>query len=600
MSQTRKVDDAGEKIGGARKDMWRARVMTPDDLDSLNIEEAVAFVSKDLVWPKPDYSALAEAGYEPEALALQKIVRDRLPVAAVMPHRVSPGQDLREVHRQYVEMIGMLRDAAARLKTGREMRGFHNEIYNELDWHNSGWRSNEVRSKLDSITSGRRRPFELRSGDLDKAEALVREGFPNSKVAPWLRGVTIKNRGDEFYAVRGREITTRGHSNREAAVAALKADYEAKRSKKASEPKSPPHYRERLDAITREGLPDHRNGSSVTPQAFIDEFGFRGVQFGKWLPDAERQLVLDHAFDALCDLADVLRVPRFAISLGGRLSAAFGARGNGQAAHFETITDIFNLSRLSGAGAIAHEWGHFFDNYAGIAGSSRPINGSTRSGSGWYEWRLPRAPKLADLGPEAAELWDRTMSAIRYRPLTHSEQLAVFDKRIEEATQEIQKFTESLERFLGMGGAEKNPKYHRELLAYIDSQQKAKARLEEKRRTFAAVPGQAGATSLTNFMREAVKVGGSNSYRQRPTEMFARAFESAVFDALKASGARSEYLVYGVEEDRYSDPTLWKMNPYPSGAERETICDATLELVRAVTPIIVSKFEPTPAPSPAP
>jgi Large polyvalent protein-associated domain 1 len=65
--------------------------------------------------------------------------------------------------------------------------------------------------------------------------------------------------------------------------------------------------------------------------------------------------------------------------------------------------------------------------------------------------------------------------------------------------------------------------------------------------------------------------GKSGEYWVRPTEMFARAFESYVFDRLKEKGANSPYLVHGVEEKRYSDRVLFKGNPYPVGAERAAI-----------------------------
>ena len=38
----------------------------------------------------------------------------------------------------------------------------------------------------------------------------------------------------------------------------------------------------------------------------MDTFGFRGGEFGNWLGDKERQENLNHAYDALMDLADIL------------------------------------------------------------------------------------------------------------------------------------------------------------------------------------------------------------------------------------------------------------------------------------------------------
>ena len=52
---------------------------------------------------------------------------------------------------------------------------------------------------------------------------------------------------------------------------------------------------------------------------------FRGVQFGNWVKQQERQQSLNEAFDALHDLASILNIPTKAISLGGELGLAFGA-----------------------------------------------------------------------------------------------------------------------------------------------------------------------------------------------------------------------------------------------------------------------------------
>ena len=45
---------------------------------------------------------------------------------------------------------------------------------------------------------------------------------------------------------------------------------------------------------------------------------------------AERQLHLNHAYDAFLDLADILGVPPKAMSLNGMLGIAIGAQGGGK------------------------------------------------------------------------------------------------------------------------------------------------------------------------------------------------------------------------------------------------------------------------------
>src|SRR3546814_4787446 len=74
----RRIDDAGEKIGGARKDAWAQRGLATSDLAEMTPEEARQHVTKDAIWPKPDWSAMVADGLDPQAAALMQIVRDRL------------------------------------------------------------------------------------------------------------------------------------------------------------------------------------------------------------------------------------------------------------------------------------------------------------------------------------------------------------------------------------------------------------------------------------------------------------------------------------------------------------------------------------------
>lgn len=71
-------------------------------------------------------------------------------------------------------------------------------------------------------------------------------------------------------------------------------------------------------------------------------------------------------YDALMDLAYALEIDPTDIALGNRLSIAFGARGSGNAlAHYEPMREVINLTKMRGAGSLAHEWGHAFDDIIG-------------------------------------------------------------------------------------------------------------------------------------------------------------------------------------------------------------------------------------------
>lgn len=117
------------------------------------------------------------------------------------------------------------------------------------------------------------------------------------------------------------------------------------------------------DNDTRKGE-DYRNGKDVTAEEFANKFGFRGVQFGNWANQADRQAALNNAYDSFMDMSKIIGVSPKAMSLNGELGVAFGSRGSGAAsAHYETGEVVINLTKTRGAGSLAHEWWHALDNY---------------------------------------------------------------------------------------------------------------------------------------------------------------------------------------------------------------------------------------------
>ncbi len=102
-------------------------------------------------------------------------------------------------------------------------------------------------------------------------------------------------------------------------------------------------------------------------QDYLDAFAFRGGEFGNWMTQNDRRASLNMGFDALKDLAAVLKISEKDISYQGTLSIAFGARGSGNAAaHYEPLRKVINLTKMHGAGSLAHEWWHGLDDYLGV------------------------------------------------------------------------------------------------------------------------------------------------------------------------------------------------------------------------------------------
>lgn len=99
----------------------------------------------------------------------------------------------------------------------------------------------------------------------------------------------------------------------------------------------------------------------ITPYHMMSEFKPKGVEFGKWCTQQDRKEQLGYFYDALRHLE--LVTSRSTQDWCKDLGIAFGARGSGHAAaHYEPQHHIINLTKNQGAGCLAHELFHAFDD----------------------------------------------------------------------------------------------------------------------------------------------------------------------------------------------------------------------------------------------
>ena len=135
----------------------------------------------------------------------------------------------------------------------------------------------------------------------------------------------------------------------------------------------------------RTGGPDISSQSSDPNRAteyMVKDLGMRGVQWGNSVTDEERAHHAKNVAEAFADLTDILGIDPADASLGGKLGLAIGARGHGTfSAHYEPGNKVINLTRKSGVGALAHEWGHGFDHMLSNFGTSA-------SGADYYSERV--------------------------------------------------------------------------------------------------------------------------------------------------------------------------------------------------------------------
>lgn len=576
----RATDDAGEVLLGSRKERYRQALVLAD-LCELTGAQKVEQVVKDRVWPVPDYADLAERGRAPRVLALIKIARDSL---AARP-RVQKAEPFDRSATLYVTILAELQERLASADTIEAVIAAARAVHERY-----------TRNGLAAICAGRCSPLILASRDVAKADRLIAAGFPGS-IETWKRGYTVKrwNGTDpvEFALYRGRRWVGRTYPSEADAWAALKSTLDAQRPGKTSDgPRMPefPH----LTRLERTG-PTHPEG--VTSQDFKNTFGFRGVQFGIWLAERERQSVLDHAYAGLMDLAEVVGIAPRHLALGGRrpesarkvLGLAFGARGRGgrTQAHYEPGEVVLNMTKFTGAGRVAHEYWHALDHWLGLIGHPDEVEmGQARFASGGDVHRRDRRSALPDLPSALVDALIELIQACTQSTPT-----------LEAATRSVERqhahLLASLRRaqdeHAALTARARTPKRLRDIESDLSSTRMALEMIEQRAESLArgVMPAALIGSESSRYMRQArILDPKSKAYWSTPCELTARAFEAWVLDTLAEQGRKSQYLVHSADEGLFAPP-FYKADPFPTGDERRRI-NAAFDIV---VPLIARTIE---------
>lgn len=110
-------EDFGEKIGGAKKDLWKDRGLYTDDLDGMNEREAEKYVKKDNVWKKPDYQAMLDEGIPLGVVFFMKKARDSLNASPQYPYRDNTPEKRLDRQKQYIETVRELQAVVEGVRT---------------------------------------------------------------------------------------------------------------------------------------------------------------------------------------------------------------------------------------------------------------------------------------------------------------------------------------------------------------------------------------------------------------------------------------------------------------------------------------------------
>lgn len=467
-----KIEDTGDKFGGAKKDL-RDKRLSDIDIENISANEFFALNTKDNNWKKPDYKSLAER-YDPFLLTAVKNIRNSIasspkPTLSYLAERNMTTEDKALyhylVHRSYMLELSYIEDyfdlnnpdqtnailtekvinaqylyialQAVRRKLvldfekDPELGGRIAIFLNNVDNYN--WSRFASGTDLEQ-TVGKRFTKKAYEGNMDiiyqidnfcelafadeKGRVLktnvpeqyvkakdhivnylysmrgaAKEGDIVTKKLSSQKAYLVRFDGEKYYnfltddlkdalneiAKKDLGIKNKNENKKEIDVSEdnvekatndetpLNAIVFARLRKKELEKQIKDTWTApQLSRIKRIGF-DWRKGRNITPQEFIDEFGFRGVEFGASLPNNEKQQMLNAAYDSFCDIAYILDIKdRKQLSLNG-MGLAFGSRGDGgkyaAAAHFEGDLNVINLTRMNGAGSLMHEYFHAMDWY---------------------------------------------------------------------------------------------------------------------------------------------------------------------------------------------------------------------------------------------
>ena len=306
-------EDFGEKIGGAKKDLWKDRGLYADDLEAMNEREAEKFVKKDNVWKKPDYAAMLEEGIPLGVVYFIKKARDGLN-ASPQYYRTDDTPEKRTARqKEYIKTVRELQTVLSDVRTVEDaVRAYDrffvdNGYLEKVQGWGSGIHYRATKKGQDNpvITNKLSNTMLIRSAEYFErnfTQEAKKEQFCVSKEQKIPKGYAIhfndgkqtySKNGDwkpgTYYVTKGYSILRTNFGTKEAALKWVQ-ELAKGRNKNGKIRFVPPQ----LAHVKRTG-PDYRNGVEITGQHYLDTFGFRGGEFGNWMNQNDRQtsLMLD-------------------------------------------------------------------------------------------------------------------------------------------------------------------------------------------------------------------------------------------------------------------------------------------------------------------
>lgn len=382
--------DVGEKIGGAKKDVYQR---TKESVMKEYSDQELADISREKAIPEVDYKSVIENGVGEESLGVYNFFVSNLG-KKLTTNRYKLGK--------WVEGVKALRTFAKGMITMPARINSATEEFLSKDI--SMQESVAMYQHFDFVNNEKIRKYAVSASDWvktiqeEKRSEVVRQ-FYLTQNGKSVYGVSGRSQED-FYAKVAEYLSAdkkeRGESNIADSISVFSSrsgrnimvaykkngkfieleKFNTIEEARAAKKEKIDEYVSRVETLgsfnenvfrkeeNENAGKSYRDGKNISANEFMDTFGFRGVEFGNWVSQKERVPRLNMAYDAFKELANIMGVSDKSISLNGELGFAFGSRGvSGALAHYEPGKVVINITKENGAGTIAHEWWHAFDNY---------------------------------------------------------------------------------------------------------------------------------------------------------------------------------------------------------------------------------------------
>ena len=321
-----KIEDFGEVIGGAKKDLWQTyqKAMSEElPVDAKNITLSKHF-------PEPNYEKLIEAGVNVKSLAAVKAMRDAIPTKPQKAYRVTRWADQVRLLREFANgLISGKADVNQVVESMRKIPALE-EIANRIDLYSELGYPAFKNAKGYEITGGWQTPgnpghtqfalqgermrnvyFNTREAAVESLKTLldIKAEMPTEKKSTSFDIYRVTKTGDIVVGKKvasGKYIDLKtGFKDAKEARTYLRENQESLEKLLESKKENP---------VIRRGVneprvgEDYRKGDHISPEEFKAEFGFRGTQFGNYVEQGRRQQDLNNSYDALRDMAKIIDI----------------------------------------------------------------------------------------------------------------------------------------------------------------------------------------------------------------------------------------------------------------------------------------------------